>query len=34
MLEKYQVNIKNICVFLLGIIGIYHINPVNFEEGE
>jgi hypothetical protein len=21
-------------VFLLGLIGIYHINPINFEEGE
>jgi hypothetical protein len=33
-LEKYQVNAKNICVFLLAIIGVYHINPVNFQEGE
>ncbi len=21
-------------MFLLGLIGIYHINPINFEEGE
>jgi hypothetical protein len=32
-LERYQVNAKNICVFLLAIIGVYHINPVNFQEG-
>lgn len=34
ILEKYQVNARNICVFLLALLGIYHINPVNFEEGE
>lgn len=30
ILEKYAVNIKNICVFLMGIIGVFHINPINF----
>lgn len=34
IIGKYQVNARNICVFLLALLGIYHINPVNFEEGE
>jgi hypothetical protein len=34
LIEKYGVNARNVCVFLLGLIGIYHINPINFEEGE
>ena len=34
ILEGFRANARNICVFLLGIIGIYNINPVNFEEGE
>lgn len=34
LLEEFQVNAKNICVFLLALIGVFHINPVNFEEGE
>lgn len=33
LLEEFQVNAKNICVFLLALIGVFHINPVNFEEG-
>ena len=33
LLENYGVNARNTCVFLLGLIGIYHINPINFEEG-
>lgn len=31
IIGKYQVNARNICVFLLALLGIYHINPVNFE---
>ena len=34
LLEGFQVNAKNICVFLLALIGVFHINPVNFQEGE
>lgn len=34
LLEEFQANAKNICVFLLALIGVFHINPVNFEEGE
>lgn len=34
IVEKFGVNARNVCVFLLGLIGIYHINPINFEEGE
>lgn len=30
LLERTKVNARNVCVFLLGLIGIYHINPVNF----
>lgn len=30
LLENYGVNARNTCVFLLGLIGIYHINPINF----
>lgn len=32
ILEKYQVNARNVCVFLLAIIGIFHINPINFSD--
>lgn len=31
LLEEFQVNAKNICVFLLALIGVFHINPVNFQ---
>ena len=31
IVEKFGANARNICVFLLGLIGIYHINPINFE---
>ena len=34
LLEQFHVNAKNICVFLLALIGVFHINPVNFQEGE
>lgn len=34
IIEKYEVNVRNICIFLLGLIGVFHINPINFEEGE
>lgn len=34
IIDSFGVNARNICVFLLGLIGIYHINPINFEEGE
>lgn len=34
LLENFQVNAKNICVFLLAMIGVFHINPVNFQEGQ
>lgn len=34
LLENFQVNAKNICVFLLALIGVFHINPINFQEGE
>lgn len=34
LLHESKVNARNICVFMLGLIGIYHINPINFEEGE
>ncbi len=34
IVEKFGVNARNVCVFLFGLIPIYHINPINFEEGE
>lgn len=34
LLEGYQVNTKNLCVFMLALGGVFHINPVNFEEGD
>lgn len=34
LLEEYKVSAKNLCVFLLALSGVYHINPVNFEEGD
>ena len=33
-LEAKKANARNLCVFLLALIGIYHINPVNFGEGD
>jgi hypothetical protein len=32
-LERYQVKAKYICVFLLAIIGAYHIDPVKLSGG-
>lgn len=34
ILECSKPNARNICVFLLAILGIYHINPVNFDKDE
>lgn len=34
VLEKYQVNAHNVCVFLLGLLGIYNIYPVDFQDEE
>jgi hypothetical protein len=30
LLEKCSINIRNVCVFLMALLGIYHINPTNF----
>jgi hypothetical protein len=27
-------NIRNFCVFLMALVGIYHVNPVNFDSVE
>lgn len=34
ILQKYTVNARNTCVFLLALIGIYNINPVNFHSQD
>lgn len=34
ILEEYGVNIKNICVLLLGLIGVFSIDPLNFGTEE
>ena len=33
-LKQTSPNIRNLCVFLMALVGIYHINPVNFDAGE
>lgn len=30
-LKQSSPNIRNICVFLMALVGIYHVNPVNFD---
>lgn len=34
LLSQTYPSIKNICLFLLALIGVYHIDPINFTEGE
>jgi hypothetical protein len=31
LLTQTQPTIKNVCLFLMALIGIYHIDPVNFN---
>jgi hypothetical protein len=31
LLEKHGVTVRNVCVFLLALLGVYHINPTNFD---
>ena len=33
-LEKHQVTPHNICVFLLALLGIYNVEPIDFKNGE
>jgi hypothetical protein len=33
-IEKFTVNARNVCVFLLGLIGIYHVNLTNFGDED
>ncbi len=34
LLKQTSPNIRNLCVFLMAIVGIYHVNPVNFDAKE
>lgn len=31
LLKQTRPNIRNLCVFLMALVGIYHVNPVNFD---
>lgn len=33
-LKQTAPNIRNLCVFLMALVGIYHVNPVNFDAAE
>lgn len=33
-LQQTSPNIRNICVFLMGLVGIYRVNPINFDTGK
>lgn len=33
-LKETSPTVRNICVFLMGLVGIYHVNPINFDNGN